>query len=119
MTLWSDGGANIGSATLVQAASSNPKIATEIRVDRLPDMLKANGTERVDALKIDVEGFEDEALLPLFEEEHRALWPVAVLIEVAHQTIWKTDITALLSDLGYRVRARTAENLLLVRDQVS
>ncbi|WP_421855059.1 FkbM family methyltransferase [Oricola sp.] len=116
MTLWSDGGNNIGSATLVRAASSNPKVATEIRLDRLPDMLAAHGIARVDALKIDVEGFEDEALLPLFDDAYEHLWPTAVLIEVAHRTVWRTDIVAHLSERGYRTNDKTGENLLLVRD---
>ena len=67
-------------------------------------------------LKIDIEGFEDQALTPFFENADAALWPRAILIEIAHQAIWQNDLISLLASNGYSEIFRTAENRLLVRD---
>ena len=44
------------------------------------------GIDRIDALKTDIEGFEDRALLPFFATAPRALWPKRIYME----TDWAT-----------------------------
>ena len=59
-------------------------------------------TRRVTVLHLDVEGFEDQALLPFFETTDPALWPKVILMEVAHQARWAAPLVDLLKRAGYR-----------------
>ncbi len=113
MQLWSDGGSNIGHTSLLKAGTSNPKISVDVEVVPLQEILSAQGIENIDVLKIDVEGFEDQVLLPFFQSVPRTLWPGAVLIETAHRHIWQSDVIAHMADIGYSTRFETEENLLL------
>ena len=67
-------------------------------------------------LKIDIEGFEDQALAPFFDSADESLWPTHVLIEIAHQHIWQRDLMAMLAERGYAEIFRTEENRLLTRN---
>jgi FkbM family methyltransferase len=84
----------------------------DVPIRRLPDLLKENGIERIDALKIDVEGYEDRALLPLFEAD-RALWPKAIVIEHTSGDDWETDILRHMLSIGYYEQSRTRSNAML------
>lgn len=114
--LWSDGGSNIGHTSMVKEGTSNPKISHRVSISSLLEVLVREGIDHIDLLKIDIEGFEDQALTPFFEKADRSLWPRAILIEIAHQAIWQSDLMGLLGLNGYREIFRTDENRLLVRD---
>jgi FkbM family methyltransferase len=80
-------------------------------------LLQLLTTERiraVDALKIDVEGFEDVILGPFFRDAPPALWPGLIIIEDCRGS-WKLDLLAVLEDKGYAVTTRTKLNLILRR----
>lgn len=88
--------------------------AGDVRVPmrRLLDLIDEAGIEAIDALKIDIEGFEDRALAPFFRDAPRALWPRRVAIEnSAH--LWQEDCLALMQASGYVLRAGTRSNSLL------
>lgn len=67
------------------------------------------------AIKIDVEGFEDQALLPYFDATPPERWPRAVVIETLHHAIWRRDCLQDLFERGYVDAGRTDENALLAR----
>lgn len=113
--LWSDGGSNIGHTSMVKEGTSNPKISHRVRISPLLDILNKHDIDRIDLLKIDIEGYEDQALTPFFKTADESLWPRAILIEIAHQAIWKDDLMGLLANNGYDEIFRTAENRLLSR----
>ena len=73
------------------------------------------GVARVDALKIDIEGFEDRALIPFFKEAPQSLWPRAVVIEHLSREEWKQDCVADMLARGYVETGKTRSNTLLVR----
>jgi FkbM family methyltransferase len=90
----------------------------ERRIVKLPvrtllGLVRENGFERIDALKADVEGAEDLALLPFMEQAPRSLWPKLMIIEDSRQT-WKRDCVAFLTERGYRL-VPGAGNLVLRR----
>jgi FkbM family methyltransferase len=90
----------------------------ERRIVKLPvrtllGLVRENGFERIDALKADVEGAEDLALLPFMEEAPRSLWPKLMIIEDSRRT-WKRDCVAFLTERGYRLEPG-ADNLVLRR----
>lgn len=113
--LWSDGGSNIGHTSMVKEGTSNPKVSHDVEIVPLVDLLKENDLTRIDVLKIDIEGFEDQALAPFFDEADESLWPNHILIEIAHQNLWQRDLTAMLDERGYVENFRTPENRLLSR----
>lgn len=84
-----------------------------IRTLPLADILGSQGVKAIDALKIDVEGAEDRALVPFFRSASRDAWPRCVVIEENHREQWETDIIELMLDRGYRISVRARINLVL------
>lgn len=70
--------------------------------------------ERIDAMKLDVEGAEDLILEPYFREVPATLWPELLLIEFVPQR-WTIDLPALLAALGYRPILRTRHKMAFER----
>jgi len=115
MTLWSDGGSNIGHTSLLKEGTAKAKIGVDVSIVPLLDILNERKIERIDLLKIDIEGFEDRALAPFLESASETLLPKHILIEVAHRHLWGVDLEVMLEGLGYKERFNTAENRLLSR----
>lgn len=115
MDLYSDGGGNIGHASLLREGAGAVRSTQAVPVVPLAGVLAEEQVESVDLLKIDVEGFEDRALLPLFDQAPHRLWPKAILIETVLATLWRRDCLADLADRGYRRAGETSENVLLLR----
>ncbi len=113
MQLWSDGGSNIGHTSILQEGTSNAKIAVNVNVVPLVEILGEQNFEKIDLLKIDIEGFEDQVLMPFFNKAAIELWPRLVLIETAHHSIWQTDVVGWMKNAGYTIAFETTENLLL------
>jgi FkbM family methyltransferase len=72
------------------------------------------GFDRVDALKIDIEGAEDTVLVPFFATAPSRLWPSLILLETSSDR-WKLDCVALCIEHGYRETHRTRLNVVLER----
>ena len=68
---------------------------------------------QVDLLKVDVEGFEDNVLLPFFEVAPRALWPRALIVEHCHRDRWQSDCETALVEKGYNLIQKDRTNLML------
>lgn len=113
--LFFDGGGNVGQSSMLAAGAGGTSSPETVRVAPLTDFLDAEHFEKVDLLKIDVEGYEDRALLPLFEDGPASVWPAAILIETAQRQLWETDCIAFLAARGYRQAAATPQNVVLVR----
>ena len=106
-------GDNLGASHVVSGAPSLDAI--KVPSLRLMRILIEAGLANVDALKIDIEGFEDRALVPFFEEASRMLWPRAVVIEHLSRDEWQQDCIADMIARGYREVGRTRSNTLLKR----
>lgn len=106
-------GDNLGASHIVSGAPS----ANAIKVPslRLQRILEDAGIARVDALKIDVEGFEDRVLSGFFTEAPPVLWPQAVVIEHLSCGEWLQDCIADMLARGYTKTGRTRSNTLLTR----
>jgi FkbM family methyltransferase len=107
-------GDNLGASHIV----SGERAGNAIKVPslRLQRILDDAGATRVDALKIDVEGFEDRVLTGFFREAPLALWPRAIVIEHLSQNEWQDDCIADMRARGYADAAKTRSNTLLVRN---
>jgi FkbM family methyltransferase len=106
-------GDNLGASHVVTGAAS----ATAVKVPslRLQRILEEAGVSHVDALKIDVEGFEDRVLIPFFKDAPQTLWPRAVVIEHLSRNEWLADCIADMRARGYRDAGKTRSNTLLQR----
>ena len=113
LDLWSDGGGNVGQTSLLAEATSNAKLRHAVAVETLAGALDEAGFDRIDLLKIDVEGWEDRALGPYLDRPTVGL-PGAILLEAEHAALWRRDLRAELLALGYRETFRTEQNRLYV-----
>src|SRR5262249_51309828 len=85
-------GNNLGASHIVTGAAT----AQAIKVPslRLQRILDEAGVAKVDALKIDIEGFEDRVLTGFFKEAPPSLWPGAIVIEHLSRAEWQQDCIA-------------------------
>jgi len=103
---------NAGRSSLISFDGATPGDTVTVRP--LADML-AEIPSRPSVLKIDIEGFEDQALLPYFALAPEADWPRAIVLETLHRAMWRQDCLQDLFQRGYIEAGRTAENRLLFR----
>lgn len=90
--------------------------ATPVPVTPLAAIVAEAGLSRIDALKIDIEGFEDRALVPFFRTAPQSLWPRRVLVETIHAAEWASDCVADMRARGYRLVHETKSDALLTLD---
>ena len=99
---------NLGGGRVVQGVGT-----LSVPMRPLGMILSERGLARCDAIKVDVEGFEDRALLPYFRNVDRAQWPKRIVLEDLHAAEWREDCVSELVSIGYRRVGRTRNNLLL------
>jgi FkbM family methyltransferase len=105
-------GDNLGASHVVTGAASTNAIKVPSRT--LQHILGDAGTSKIDALKIDVEGFEDRVLTPFFKSAPEGLWPRAVVIEHLSREEWQHDCIADMLAKGYAQAGKTRSNTLLL-----
>ena len=86
---------------------------TQVPIATLLSVIELSGVGRVDALKIDIEGFEDRALLPFFSTAPRTLWPKRIYMETDWSARWERDCIASLLAVGYVEAWRGRGDILL------
>lgn len=106
-------GDNLGASHIV--SGERPGNAIKVPSLRLQRILDDAGADHVDALKIDVEGFEDRVLTGFFQQAPQRLWPRAVVIEHLSRNEWQDDCIADMRARGYAETGRTRSNTMLVR----
>ena len=88
-------GAETGSSTLYVNTKQRGKsslyeihanASESVPMMTLLSVVEKTGVERIDVMKIDIEGYEDRALLPFIETAPKSLWPRAIFME----TLWAT-----------------------------
>ena len=70
-------------------------------------VLDKEGVSQIDALKIDIEGYEYRALKPFFTRCSKKMWPKRISIEHLGD---KSDVEALLIEIGYNFMGKTRSN---------
>jgi FkbM family methyltransferase len=93
--------------------SSNGQKNIIVPVTLLSNILTQASVPHVDALKVDVEGYEDRVLMPFMKSAPARLRPKWILIEVKHSTHWRIDCIAEMEKLGYLVSWRSDSDTLL------
>ena len=90
----------------------------EIRQRPLLAILQEAGITRIDALKIDIEGFEDKALPPFLDAAPDNLLPKRIVIERFQNGDYPACAAA-FARLGYQLRARSRQNSFYERAENS
>ncbi len=105
---------NSGEGRLVgdgERVGGAPTVA--VRVVTLADVVADAGLDRIDCLKVDVEGREADVLQPFLRSAPRALWPRHLIVELKRglrDAPGSEDLLAWLSARGYRLELRTGLN---------
>jgi FkbM family methyltransferase len=86
--------------------------AVRVTAQTLFALLQSERVETIDALKIDVEGFEDVVLGPFFRDAPPQMLPHLIIIEDCRGS-WKADLMSIMADKGYSVVARSKLNFIL------
>ena len=107
--------ANNRGETSVRVVSADAG-AAQLRVPAksLLSLLHEEGYERVDAIKLDIEGAEDLVLDPFFRDAPEALWPGLIIMEYTLLSAG-AQLEQRLRALGYREILRTNENVAYER----
>ena len=86
-----------------------------VRVTTLPTLLAEMKADRLDAMKIDVEGAEVSILQPYFSQTPRAAWPELIVLERAqvNNLSREADAVSLACSKGYAVETETRMNAIL------
>lgn len=109
---------DFGQNTLVPgSAGQRQSDAVEVSVLSLLDVVNQFHLERIDYLKIDVEGYEDRALLPFYAQAPRELWPRQVLMEAKISKTWEKNVIAEMTSIGYSVVRESDDNIWLALGQ--
>jgi FkbM family methyltransferase len=106
-------GDNLGASHVVTGDAGGSAI--KVAALKLQRILNDANASHVDALKIDVEGFEDRVLTGFFKEAPESLWPRAVVIEHLSKDEWQDDCIADMRSRGYADAGRTRSNTMLTR----
>ena len=95
---------------LSDGEGAQPRVACKT----LLQVLNQEAVQWIDALKIDVEGAEDTILMPFLQDAPQSLWPRGLIIEDTRDQ-WRVDLFSELAARGYRVTARTRQNVMMER----
>lgn len=104
---------NRGESSL-KIVGTNEGAQIKVPAMTLLDLVRGEGIERIDAIKLDVEGAEDLILEPFLREAPPGLLPKLLLVENGTDR-WQLDLPKHLESHGYREIARTRLNLMFER----
>jgi len=82
----------------------------EIAVLPLHVLCERNGVDRIDAIKVDLEGLDHAVLDVFFKKAPAALWPGWMIVEVGKQA--EAPVIDLCRQHGYRLMERTKLNAI-------
>ncbi len=107
---------NLGAASILCARVRSAG-TVHIRCRPLMAVIAELSISRVDALKIDIEGAEDLALMPFLASARAEQLPVLLIVENSERH-WRLDLPGALVDSGYTEVVRTRMNTVYRRDAV-
>ena len=102
---------NYGGSSLFQASQRTTEI--KVKMITLNDFIFNNSIEIIDALKIDVEGYEDRVLMPFFRNCPTRLLPRLIIIEHSSLNEWKENIFDWMINNNYTLIHKSRGNSVL------
>ena len=76
-------------------------------------ILEEYDVKKLSAMKIDVEGYEDQILFPFFNSSHKNLFPEIIIIEHCNQKDWRNNVINFLIQTSYTMKEKTRANTIL------
>jgi FkbM family methyltransferase len=98
-------------------ARKGPGRTITVSVKPLADICAELAITRLGAIKIDVEGYEDRALLPFFRSAPKSLWPRVILMEISSSHAWREDCLRQLQEMGFHIKWQSKRDALLTLDE--
>ena len=105
---------NKGETSMRLVGTQGPAASVRVPGKALASIVAEEGFERVDAMKLDVEGAEDLILEAFFRDVAPRLWPRFLIVEDAPGR-WAIDLPGLIAQQGYRVALKTRTNVVYER----
>ena len=102
---------DIGKSGIGTRAGKGKRDVRRVPMRTLADVLAEHEIESIAALKIDVEGHEDDVLIPFFESAIRGQWPRLLIMEDNRPR--PLGVLSVLHDHGYVEILRTKANVAL------
>lgn len=102
---------DLGSASVF--AKNNNSGSVKVKTCTLLKIIEDQEIDRIDAMKIDIEGFEDRCLVPFFERAQPEIWPRRIVLEYCNSELWETDIVDKMLQIGYEINGKTRGNIFL------
>ena len=102
---------NLGQSRVSDAGS------LEVEMRTLLEIIESEGLDHSDAIKVDVEGYEDRVLAPFLLNAPETFLPRVIVAEFAWSQHWDDDWLARAQVRGYREVSRTRnDNVILLRE---
>ncbi len=105
---------NQGGSSLKTLRADPAETGVEVPMKTLLGLVREQGLDHIDALKLDTEGSEDLILVSFLRDAPESLWPRLVIIEQSSGR-WQTDCRELLRSKGYALRLTTRLNFVMER----
>jgi FkbM family methyltransferase len=103
-----EGAENIGGSSIINSNKSNDKIG--VNMIQLNDFIFQKSIKNIDALKIDVEGYEDRVLMPFFLNSPVSLLPKLIIIEHSSLNQWKENVINWIVNNNYSLVYKSRGN---------
>lgn len=103
---------NLGESRLLSDGEIASGEVNEIQVKTLLGRLTEKNIDRLDGMKIDIEGHEEAVLIPFLEQAPEDLLPRLIVIENNYMK-WKRNLLALAKTRGYVNKTITRMNVIL------
>ena len=99
---------NIGNSSILINGKKN--ILHEIEIINLIDFIKQRKIDKIGLIKIDIEGYEDRALMPLLTYLNDEVLPKIIILEHSNSNLWEHDLIYKLKIRGYKLISTTRGN---------
>ncbi len=105
---------NKGETSMRLVGTHGAGSSVRVPAKALGTVVAEEGYDRIDAVKLDVEGAEDLILEAFFRDVAARHWPRLLIVEDAPGR-WAIDLPALIAAQGYRVALKTRTNVIYER----
>lgn len=92
---------NFGQARLMTPFENGKNIRVQVR--KLIEFAEMDAPRRIDFIKIDIEGYEDRAIIPLLDALPPEAYPRLLFFEHNHKEHWREDLTERVLNCGYHM----------------
>jgi len=107
---------NFGNSSFFEGNKNNNIVSIE--VINLYEFVIEKNIRNIEAIKIDVEGYEDQALKDFINKSKEEELPKLIIIEHANSSKWKIDLFSLFQDRDYKIISKTRGNTIFIKENI-